>query len=98
MAVGTFFGNPYADAPVDTGVFVRVFGEDVGSDEMVWHRDRNDRTIKVLEGSGWKFQYDNRLPFELKEGDIFSVDAYEYHRLHKGNTKLVLQIWENNNE
>ena len=91
-------GNPYSDALVDAGVFVRSFSEQLDDSEMIWHRDRNDRTIKVLEGSGWKFQYDNKLPFEIKEGDVFSVDAYEYHRLLKGNTKLVLQIWENNNE
>lgn len=96
--VVTSSGNPYADTPVDTGVFVRIFDDGVGSDEMIWHRDRHDRTVKVVEGSGWKFQYDNKLPFELKEGDVFTVDAYEYHRLHKGNTKLVLQIWENKNE
>ena len=33
----------------------------VKSDELVWHRDKRDRKIRVISGVGWKFQRDNEL-------------------------------------
>mgnify|MGYP001588000851 CR=1 FL=1 len=71
---------------------VRTFNSNVDSFELVWHRDREDRSITVLEGNGWSFQYDDSLPFELKQGDQFFIERMTYHRLLKGNTNLKLSI------
>ena len=86
-------GKPYTQVE-EEGYVVRQFKETVLDEELVWHRDKQDRIIEVLDGEGWKFQYDNHLPFDLKKGDVFSVEAYEYHRLIKGETDLVLKISE----
>ena len=39
----------------------RTFESSVDGEELVWHRDRQTRTVKVLEGTGWRFQMDNHL-------------------------------------
>ena len=71
---------------------VRTFNSNVDSSELVWHRDREDRLVKILEGKGWYFQYDDQLPFELKEGDELFIERMTYHRLLKGSTQLRVLI------
>ena len=85
--------NPYQDVKIKGG-FVRTFDENVREDTLIWHRDKRDRKIEVLECDGWKFQKDNTLPVELKENKTYEVNAMEYHRLIKGNGKLKLRIKE----
>ena len=48
---------------------IRTFSKDVNPLDLVWHSDREDRMIEVLEGEGWKVQLDNRLPLALTKGD-----------------------------
>ena len=71
---------------------VRTFDSSVSSSELVWHRDREDRIVKVLEGKDWYFQFDDQLPFELKYGDQFFIEKMTYHRLIKGSTNLKVLI------
>ena len=52
---------------------IREFSKDVNEMDLVWHQDKEDRKIEVLEGKGWKFQKDNELPLELKKGDSIYV-------------------------
>lgn len=62
--------------------------------EYIWHRDERDRMCIVIEGDGWQFQKDEDLPFELHEGDVVSITKLNYHRLIKGNNRLVMKIME----
>ena len=87
-------GNPYQDTGHCENRFLRFFREDVDASELVWHRDYNDRKVEVIAGKGWKFQYDNQMPTEIKCGDILEIKAMEFHRLIKGNTELILRITE----
>jgi len=73
---------------------IREFDVNISTDELVWHRDTNDRVVEVLSGNGWKFQMDNRLPIELKEGMELQIPKETFHRIGKGNTKLVIKIKE----
>lgn len=86
-------GKPYTQVE-EAGYIIREFSEEVSSKELVWHRDEKDRTVEVLEGKGWKFQYDNELPFDIEVGDTFTIEAMEYHRLIKGKTNLLIRITE----
>ena len=36
----------------------------------------------------------NQMPVEIEEGDVIEIPKYSYHRLIKGNSKLILQIEE----
>jgi quercetin dioxygenase-like cupin family protein len=87
--------NPYIDCKTNEHTFLREFAETVESAELVWHRDRKDRTVKVVEGTGWHIQFDNKLPQSLAVGESVFVPKNTYHRLHKGATKLIVEITEN---
>lgn len=86
--------KPYQDKQLNNSTFERIFREHTDEAELVWHRDRKDRTVKVIESNGWKFQADNKLPVELKEGDVINIEAKSYHRIHKGSGSLVVEITE----
>ena len=86
-------GKPYNDQR-DEDHWIRTFDDNVPEQELVWHRDREDRIVEVLEGQGWSFQRDNELPFELNVGDVFEIDQMVYHRLIKGTTSLKIRIKE----
>ena len=85
--------NPYVKTKTSSHI-LREFDGDVDEQELVWHRDRNDREVTVIEGTGWKLQMDNELPKELMVGKLYNIKAMEYHRLIKGNGTLKLKIWE----
>lgn len=89
--------NPYNDVTYDIhkrNNFIRTFDCNVSDDELVWHRDKRNRTVLVLQGMGWKFQFDDQLPFELQVGDIIYIQKEVFHRIFKGKNNLVLQIEE----
>ena len=72
----------------------RVFTENVDTHELVWHRDRNDREVTIVEGNGWMVQMDNELPVVLKEGDVLHIPKNTYHRILRGTGDLKLKIKE----
>jgi oxalate decarboxylase/phosphoglucose isomerase-like protein (cupin superfamily) len=80
--------NPYVDIEKKDNYIIREFGDNIDHIHLKWHRDKETRIIKILEGKGWYFQKDNELPFELKEGDHIFIPKYEWHRVLKGPTKL----------
>ena len=90
--------NPYDDTVAhyteNVNTFIRIFNKNVDINELIWHRDRNNRNIIVKEGKGWKLQMDNELPQELIEDKQYRIEKEEYHRLIKGSGDLVLEITE----
>tara|TARA_X000001036_G_scaffold58303_1_gene47937 strand:+ start:1839 stop:2105 length:267 start_codon:yes stop_codon:yes gene_type:complete len=80
-------GKPYTDIGI-----IRLFSSEVDSEELVWHRDKENRKVEVIEGEGWQFQFNGSLPFELTEGRKFDIPEGMYHRVIKGKTNLVLKI------
>jgi len=86
--------NPFKDRQISNTERRRVFTEHVNPIELVWHRDRENRTIKVLESNGWEFQFDNELPFIIEAGDSFDIPKNTYHRVIKGKGNLVIDITE----
>ena len=73
-------------------VLIREFSQDVDKMELIWHRDREDRTITILESKGWKLQMDNTLPVVLEEGKSYDIPKNTYHRVIKGEGKLILEL------
>jgi quercetin dioxygenase-like cupin family protein len=89
--------NPYQDQHLTTNSRIRTFEQNVPEEELVWHRDSVDRTVRVIECDRWMFQRDNQLPFLLHPGTVIEIPANEFHRLIKGSGSLVLSITENHN-
>ena len=85
--------KPYTEQRKGSEI-IREFSTNVNSMELVWHRDAKDRIIEILDGEGWKFQLDNKIPVELKRGDKFQIQKEVYHRIQKGKTPLKIKITE----
>lgn len=85
--------NPYTENKQD-GYIIREFDSNIPNEELVWHRDKKNRVVEIVEGSGWRLQMDNKLPIELKEGMVIEIPKETYHRIGRGNTKLVIKIKE----
>ena len=85
--------NPYKEV-IKSNVIVRTFSKDVESEELVWHRDKNDRVVEVIQSNGWKFQMDNELPKTLKSGDVVEIPKETFHRVIKGEGNLIIKIKE----
>ena len=86
--------NPYDDKYIEDKI-IRTFESFVHEDELIWHRDKKNRLVRVIKGSGWQFQYDNELPKTMDVGDSLYIEKDTYHRLIKGDGTLVLEIKEN---
>ena len=71
---------------------IRIFSHDKPDSDYVWHRDAEDRKIKILEGNGWCLQFDDTLPYLLKPGQEMTIRKYDYHRLIKGVDDLVVRL------
>ena len=76
------------------GLLIREFSKNVDADELVWHRDRSDRQIRIRGGSGWFLQIENQLPKPLIPGSTHYIKKNTYHRVIKGNSNLVVEIRE----
>ena len=74
--------------------FRRVFTENVDSEELVWHRDREDREVLVESSNGWMLQMDDELPQVLLEGQKYFIPKETYHRIFKGTGDLKIVIDE----
>ena len=85
--------NPYKEV-IESNVIVRTFSEDVESEELVWHRDKNDRVVEVIQSNGWKFQMDNELPKTLESGNVVKIPKETFHRVIKGEGNLIIKIKE----
>ena len=53
---------PFEEEQIDQYNFIRTFPADVDEMDLIWHADKENRIITVLEGNGWKFQFDEELP------------------------------------
>ena len=85
-------GNfPFNEEVVDNKI-VRTFDPGVVDEELVWHRDLEDRKITIIKSGGWGYQLDNQLPLPLEEGQEIYIPKMLWHRVIKGNEKLVVQI------
>ena len=67
--------KPYKDTFLNRNTRIRRFKQSVSSEELVWHRDRSDRVVKIVEGSGWQLQMDNGLPEKLVAGKEYHIPA-----------------------
>lgn len=85
---------PFTQTNLESNTFLREFLPHIDSQELVWHRDQHTRQVTVLEGEGWQFQLDNNLPQRLVPGEQVVIPAKTWHRLIKGNDKLIVSIQE----
>ena len=85
---------PFEEEQINENTFIRTFSADVDEMELIWHEDRENRVIKVLEGNGWKFQFDEELPIEMKNGIDITIPKGVIHRVIKGNGPLKIKVFK----
>ena len=69
---------------------IRIFPKNVESEELKWHRDREDRTVIPVEKNDWFFQRENCLPEPIDKE--INVAKGEWHRVIKGTTDLKVRV------
>jgi len=84
----------YFQENISDNKFKRVFSSDTSEKELVWHRDKENRIVEVINDSDWEFQMDNQLPIPLKKGVKLKIPKEVYHRVIKGSTDLEIIIEE----
>lgn len=81
--------NPYLETIPTENVSLRIFNQSVSEEELVWHRDQEDRIVTALHPTDWQIQLENELPSPLTE--VF-VSKGLYHRVIKGTGNLHIRI------
>ena len=76
------------------GYLLREFKQSVDSEELIWHRDKKNGVVEVIQSQDWMIQLDNELPIRLEEGKKYFIPKEVYHRVHKGDGDLVVKIYE----
>jgi len=76
------------------GRLIRTFFPDVEDEELKWHQDLNDRKVRIVESGGWLFQMEDELPNKMINDETIFIPKLVWHRVIKGNGKLVVEIEE----
>lgn len=72
---------------------IREFSKDTNNEDLNWHRDRENRHVKVISGSEWYIQFENELPRLMPEGFSFIINKNKWHRIiNKNSSNLTLRI------
>ena len=84
---------PFEQQIIDNKI-LRTFSPDVELDELKWHQDLKSRYVTIIEDGGWKYQTENCLPVDLNKGQVIEIPKMTWHRVIRGNQKLVVEIIE----
>mgnify|MGYP002625510157 FL=1 len=85
---------PFKEKQISKQLFLREFSANVDEMDLIWHEDREDRIVHVLEGNKWKFQFDEQLPFEMLDGIDIIIPKGIIHRIIKGNGPLKIKVYK----
>jgi len=85
---------PFEEKQVNSLIKIRTFKSSTLNEELIWHRDAENRSVRVLEGEGWYFQRDNELPTLMSPGQTYTIEKCTWHRIirKKECSELVVEI------
>lgn len=69
---------------------IRVFKSDTKEENLVWHRDHENRIVQSIGETDWMVQIDNELPRSLNK-EVF-IPMGVYHRVIKGSGDLKIKL------
>ena len=72
---------PFTQTQLDENRVMRYFSKDLADSELIWHRDRESRVVRMVEGKGWYLQLDGKLPKPIRLGESYRIPAGNWHRL-----------------
>lgn len=82
------------DEKKDGKFVVRNFSNSLNENELVWHRDKEDRIIFPLHESDWQIQIDNEIPQNLTPENPIFIESEKFHRLIKGSGNLEVKVYK----
>ena len=85
---------PFKEKQISKQLFLREFSANVDEMDLIWHTDREDRIVHVLEGNKWKFQFDEQLPFEMLDDMDIIIPKGVIHRIIKGKGPLKIKVYK----
>lgn len=71
---------------------IRKFKALKKTDETDWHRDKENREVKLLSGSGWLIQLDNEVPTILEKERIYKIPAGVWHRIIRTSNATDIEV------
>ena len=72
---------------------IREFSKDTNNEDLNWHRDRENRHVKVISGKDWYIQFENELPVEMTENTSFYIKKNVWHRIiNKNGNNLMINV------
>lgn len=83
--------HPYEEIKNEDGSYTRTFFNNI-EEELVWHRDHEDRIVEALHETNWEVQLDNELPVRLHPGNLLFIPSGIYHRLLIGTGPLSVRL------
>jgi len=90
----TYTPRPYKETRKTQNSFIREFSQNTRQEDLLWHKDRKDRIIRIIKSDGWKLQLAEGLPFPLLEGKNYFIPSHSWHRVVRGNGHLKILIQE----
>lgn len=89
----SFIRTVSKDKPYFYKGHLRCFSSTLTKEDLVWHRDRGTRFIRVVAGEDWYLQFDNTTPILLRKNKVYKIPCAGYHRLiNLGNSELRISI------
>ena len=85
---------PFKEKQISKQLFLREFSANVDEMDLIWHEDKEDRIVNVIEGNNWKFQFDEQLPFEMIDGIDIVIPKGVIHRVIKGDGPLKIKVFK----
>ena len=72
---------------------LREFSSNLDSEDLYWHKDKEDREVKVINGTGWYLQLENSLPVLMLKDQKFRIPRNTWHRvINKDNNDLIIEV------
>ena len=73
---------------------IRTFSALTDDDELIWHRDDEDRHVTVVQAGGWFLQLDDEIPKELRPNETYFIPKHAWHRVlkKKPSQDLIVKI------
>ncbi len=66
---------------------MREFSKDTSNEDLNWHRDRENRHVKVISGIEWYIQFENELHRLMPEGFSFIINKNKWNRIINKNSR-----------
>lgn len=83
---------PFQEVALGNNEFIRLFYANLDTSELIWHWDREDRDIQVLQAGGWKYEEEGLKVKALKDGEQFFIPQGKWHRVLKGGGDLIIKV------